>query len=325
MSRGTPDKKVVMEAETGENSSEELSGATINATLVQLQQMLSLLDLPLSRGQPLKQQPSMNEGLLYSLRELLIPLDTPLPMQHENSKSIAAVMSGNGNTVNAPNELLQTYSQRVTSLFQMADQLVSLAREPLSAAPNKTTALKVAEQISDKVRRSAVDEQNILLRMRKKRRLVSQVTTDAQTTSEETKNTKESIHSPLHPLPTTLVFHALSSWLSDALSFITNMSPASAVDALIAAYNAALKEQCENETATLSNDTDTLAGRQNRVRARCASWNEGIGGVIQVELRDVGVVTIRLQEADQKVRVAGISFYAPCECLDAVCSYFHRV
>lgn len=252
------------------------SWAALQGAQLKIEQMLALLDMPGSSAP--SQYRGVNGGLMHALQDLLSPLRTAAPEAAVDQ--IATVLGFPG--PNDEHKGITSYTAAANTALQMTDRLSQLAKEELPG--ESKTALAIAQKRAEKLSRS--DQNDIVLRMRKKRHAVS---------SGERKGVSSA--------PSGLCFEPNGAWLDTVEGDAPSMSHKDTVYALVAAFNTAMRQQAELERGAIQ-------GPRNRVRAWVAEW--GVGGEIHVELRDVALVVIGVDEGDD-VRITRVNVLAPTE------------
>lgn len=285
---------------------------TWRAALLQVQQAQALVDAPLSAGHPIPPRPNMREGLLYGLHNLLAPMDSVMQMQVTSVQRLAAAITADPAANTTPTQGLLAFAQSASSMLSMAEQVKRLLHERLSVSENTGNAFSVLEQEMERAPLKRGDERDIVLRMRKKRRHL----TDAVFTSEsvEGKSMKDGapLRSPLQPMPKSLTFEATTSWVDDVVERSEQASTSGAINDLLNAFQIYINERCKQEALILTDAQNTHPLPALRVRARLAKWCETSGSV-EVELRDIGLVSIQVQVIESDVQITSVRMCAPTE------------
>lgn len=252
------------------------SSAALHAAQLKVEQMLALLDM--SGTSAPSQYRGVNGGLMYALQDLLSPLRTAAPETAVNK--IATLLGFPG-----PSEEhtgIASYTAAANAALQMVDRLSQLAKEELPG--ESKSALTIAQERADKLSRN--DQNDIVLRMRKKRHICS---------SGERKRTSNA--------PRELCFKPHGEWVDTVENDSVSMSPKDTAAALVSAFSAAMRKQAEIER-------NFIQGTRNRVRAWIAAWDNG--GEIRVEVRDTALVAIGVDESSD-VRITRVNVLAPTE------------
>lgn len=292
--------------------SEDVKVCNWRSSLVRIQQAQALVDAPLSTGQPIPPRPSMRDGLLYGLHDLLAPLDSVMQMQGTSAQGLAAAITADPSTNTTPSQGLLSFAQSASSMLNMAERVKAMLNEPLNVTENTDTAFGALEKERERAPLKCRDERDIILRMRKKRRQLSNI--PIMSKSREGTDTSELalVRSPLQPMPNSLTFEATTSWVDDVVERNKQTSPTNAVHDLIQAFQIYVKEHCRREALVLTDAQVMHPFPALRVRARLAMWS-GMGGSFEVELRDIGLVAIQVQVVQGDVQITSIGMRAPSE------------
>lgn len=310
-------KKADAEKENEEvaNQPTRPSAGELQAALLHVNQMLSLLDLPLAQGRPCRQPPSMHEGLMYSLNDLLIPLNSLMRIPYSTEQNLAAAIGAQNNAGSTSTHDLGLYESNATGIAHVLEQLNSLMHESLPGCSDGDTAVQVVERQLAQDPLSPTEVREVLLRMRQKRRRLTDMPANQSGKGRSTKQSPGStLRSPLYPMPTALHFASLTPWIEECEASAKGQSVQEALGALVQSFNETISVRCRNEAEALRSPSRDIGQHlpMQRVRARLVSWSDG-AGEIQVELRDIALVTIGLQGVDDGAHVARINLFAPSE------------
>lgn len=310
-------KKADAEKESEEVAKQPKRPSTgeLQAALLHINQMLSLLDLPLAQGRPSRQPPSMHEGLMYSLNDLLIPLNSLMRIPYSTEQNLAAAIGAQNNAGSAPTHDLGVYESTATGIAHVLEQLNSLMHESLPGSSDGDTAVQVVERHLAQDPLSTTEVRDVLLRMRQKRRRLTAVPTAQTGKGRSSKNPPgTALRSPLYPMPTALHFASLTPWIEECEASAKSQPIQDSLKVLVQSFNEVMAVRCRNEAEALRSPSRDFGQHLpiERVRARLASWGDR-AGEIQVELRDIALITIGLQGADDGAHVARINLFAPSE------------
>lgn len=269
--------------------------------------MLALLDTPLAQGQAPARRPSVQDGLIYGLSDLLTPMDTIMRLSASKNYDIVSPMNTDAAASTPGPEALARFVQTATGMLQVADQLSSLLDEPVHGENNNLNALELLKNALPASPLSPAEQQDVVLRMRKKRRAAEGSLPENSDAEKEPVPSKKVRPSKPH-----------------GLSFITTNTPLEAVlqspatelkdslEKLIDAFNLMQRDICGQEKDKILGPNGQRFLPTHRVRARVAHWSDNAAEV-QVELRDVGLVTIHLRLLLQHVNVVDVGMRAPSE------------
>lgn len=310
-------KKAEAEKETKETSSSSAkpSACELQAALLHVNQMLALLDAPLAQGRSSRQPVSMHDGLVYSLTDLLIPLNSLMRIPGSTAQNLAAAIGAQNGTNNAPGHDLGTYVSNISNIANVLEQLNSLLNEPMPGSMDGRTALQILEQQLALEPLSQADERDVLLRMRQKRRRLLGPSTKHTGKGKSVDRVKESdVLSPLYPMPNALQFSGLTPWLDECMRLYNEKPIGDALSGLVNIFNEMMLEQGRAEAEALSSQNRDVGQHipAHRVRARLAAWQND-SGEIQIEIRNIAIATISLQVVADEARIARVTMCAPHE------------
>lgn len=306
--------RAAKKAESEQKEQEEASAPApptageLHAALLQVNQMLALIDLPLAQGQPSKRPAGMHDGLVYGLRDLLIPLNSVMRGSGATAQNLAAAIGAPTNST--PAHELGAYVSSATGMTHILDQVVESLQAPLPGVPDARTALQVVERHLESHPLSTADERDLLLRLRQKRRRVMERKDVLSDAAAEQSAVPDEVRSPLYPPPSTLTFRAHTPWIESCARETVHATLA----ALVSAFNDTYADVCRAEAAALAPANPDMGQTlpAHRVRARLTHWS-GASGDIEVELRDVALATIGVQVAGDQAHVVRLHLSAPSE------------
>lgn len=300
------------------NESNSIQPVALKAALARVRQVLALIDMPLAQEQPLPPRPTLQAGLLYGLQDLLTHLNGVLHIPNSGAQGIAAAIGAEtgGPT---PAEGLAPFVQIATNMIHMSNQVSSLLKEHVQTSPNDMGAIGILEKALEASPLTKASEDDIILRMRKKRRLVDQTRAPCKVHEVTESFVKSTSRSPIYPLPKTLNFIATTSWLDDVLTNMKGHPLPESLTMLVEAFNEDMKKKCENESLILVNHQGHVILPAHRVRARVA-FCQPHGGEIHVEIRGVGLVILKLEDKNQKLQIINLGICAPSEYPNVCCT-----
>ena len=306
-----------VESNAGRKLSQESNVADVTcwkAALSRVQQAQTLLNTPLSSGQPLPAHPSMHDGLLYGLNDLIYPMDGVLQMRRSGAQGLAAAIGADQSSTAAPTPTqgLHTFLQNATSMLHIANQVVSMLRSPLTGMEPSVNALEVLEQEQQRRPLEPNDKRDIILRMRKKRRISTDSPPCQDSRQKHSTSATQSVRAPLQPIPSSLTFQATTAWIERVTERCRDVSLLSSVEDLVHEFHLYMKDRCLEESSTLTNSQGNRTLPPQRVRARVSLWSSKSGTVF-VELRDVGLVSIELQLRNNELNIMSMSMCSPSE------------
>lgn len=278
--------------------------------LLRVQQALALIDAPLASGRPVPPRPTMHDGLLYGLHDLLAPAESVLHVHTSNAQGLATAIAADPSL--SPTQGLHTFVQNASHMLVRAEQLKSLLNEPLGASENQWNVLNMLEQELEHTPPTIQDERDILVRMRKKRRHLDQGshTPDTNTPDKEADNI--SVRARLLPIPGSLTLEAVTPWVEQVLERSPNQPLLAAVQDLLHEFQLYINERCKQDSCVLTDSQGSSKLPSHRVRVRLAFWNN-TNGSIEVELRDVGLVRVHVRADQHDVCITSIGMCAPTE------------
>ena len=100
-------------------------------------------------------------------------MDGVLQMRRSGAQGLAAAIGADRSSTAAPTPTqgLHTFLQNATSMLHISNQVVSMLRSPLTGMEPSVNALEVLEQKQQRRPLEPNDKRDIILRMRKKRRI----------------------------------------------------------------------------------------------------------------------------------------------------------
>lgn len=300
-----------MESNSQAQNSPEASISSLRACQHRVKQVLSLLSSPQIQD-PQSSCVDMQHGLLHSLHDILHPLNDILPLINQNDQDISCPIGSTTQRATNSSKGLDTFMQNATTLLQLSNQVSTLLKEPMSGEFRESTVLQLLEKRVKEAPLQCKDQNEILLRLRKKRRYERTDTSPFKPSNSE--STNQNTLSPLTPIPSQLSFEATTSWIDDLLQKSGTMAPKDACDLAVNAFNAYMEKRCLDESMIFKNSQGERYLAKRRVRARLASWNES-RGEIQVELRDVGCATIQFDWTDAGIQILQAGVSSPSEYL----------
>ena len=291
-------------------SQEAINVRESKAALLRVQQALAMIDAPLASGRPVPPRPTMHDGLLYGLHDLLAPVESVLHIHASSARGLAAAIAAEPSP--SPTQGLHTFVQNASHMLLRAEQVKSLLTEPLGVAENQWNVLSMLEQRLERTPPTLQDERDILIRMRKKRRHLDQGShiPDANTPDKEADNI--SVRARLLPMPDSLTFEAATPWVEQVLERSPNQPLLMAVQDLLHEFQLYINERCKQDSCVFTGGQGPSRLPSHRVRARLAFWTD-TGGSIEVELRDVGLVHIQVRADRHDICITSIGICAPTE------------
>ncbi|PKI84706.1 hypothetical protein MVES_001096 [Malassezia vespertilionis] len=316
---GAPDAASQSEAAQESHATPHTTTPTANAlqrALLHVKQMLNLLDAHTAQSQLPIPQAGIHEGILYGMLDLLIPITSLMQMHGTSSQSLAAVIGAQANAPGAQPPDLATYLSHVSSILQMLEQIKGLLREPIDESSNDASALQVAEQEYSAAPLTPAQQRDLLLTLRRKRQCTKPLHS-ARACKEEIRSEEcdSGICSSLYPIPSSLSFAPRSPWLAEVQASTSGETPAHRVRSLVQAFNSAMYVQCKAEAAALSSLNPDFGQNppKHRIRARFVSREGTDAAEVQIELRDLGIVSLGLLILNDNARVMRITMCAPVE------------
>lgn len=286
----------------------EESISSLRSSLHRVKQILTLLYTPPSQSN----LPSVGtqNGLLYSLHDLLHPLNDVFEMQGKNEKAISSTLAPASQRMATSSSARDVFMQNATTITQLTNQVSSSLKEPIITIPQNVTALHVLEQWIKNNPLHPKDQKEVLLRLRKKRRLILPDISPSKSVNVDSPT--QHVRSPLHPIPSQLTFDATTSWVDDLVERTSTYSSKDTCTTTVEAFNMYMDKRCQDESLIFKNSQGDRYLPKQRVRARLAYWNDSCSE-IDVELRDVGCVNIKFTWSDAKIQIIHVGVTSPSE------------
>ncbi|WFC97733.1 hypothetical protein MYAM1_000452 [Malassezia yamatoensis] len=287
--------------------------------LVRVNHMLTLLDAPLAQGRSCRRPSSMHDGIVYSLDDLLIPMNAVLNKSSPMASSIGEVVNMPGYARGNTSRDMATYLANTATVSSALDQLVNLLKQETESFPESLTVNQVLQRQLRANPLTDAEEREIVLQMRQKRRRLTS-TDDGDCVASPSQNSADQFNarSPLYPMPEQLSFSGLTPWIGKCVEKQKEVPVQNALEALVADFNETYASVCRAEATALAPIHANIGQRlpAHRIRARLARWDGDLGEIC-AEIRDVALIKIGLQMVGDALQIARITLYSPSELTQA--------
>lgn len=307
---GGDDYKAPAHTDETSQSQEAINMIEWEAVLLRVQQALALIDAPLASGRPVPPRPTMHDGLLYGLHDLLAPVESVLHMNASSAQGLAAAIAAEPSL--SPTQGLHTFIQQASHMLVRAEQVKTLLSEPLGVSGNQWNALSMLERGLERSPPTPHDEREILVGIRKKRRQLDASSHIPDTNKPMKEADNMIVRARLLPMPDSLTLEAATPWVDRVLERSPSQPLLMAVQDLLHEFQLYINERCKQDSCILTDSQGSSKLPARRVRARLAFWTDTLGS-IEVELRDVGLVHIQVRADQHDACITNISICAPTE------------